>query len=86
MEYAFAKQLNLATAALENKSGQFALPTEDGTAKAIATIKLSEDLRGSNADPDCAEMGFDAGASNGLGVRLRSASRGDRQKGDRRAR
>jgi len=55
VEYAFAKQLQLATAALENKSGQFALPTEDATAKAIATIKLSEDLRGSNADPDAAE-------------------------------
>ena len=55
VEYAFAKQLNLATAALENKSGQFALPTEDATTKAIATIKLSEDLRGSNADPDAAE-------------------------------
>jgi phosphate transport system substrate-binding protein len=55
VEYAFAKQLKLATAALENKSGQFALPTEDATAKAIATIKLSEDLRGSNADPDATD-------------------------------
>ncbi|GBO53992.1 phosphate ABC transporter, periplasmic phosphate-binding protein PstS [Pseudanabaena sp. lw0831] len=52
VEYAFAKQLKLATAALENRMGQFALPTEDATAKAIATIKLSDDFRGSVADPE----------------------------------
>ncbi|WP_231662383.1 phosphate ABC transporter substrate-binding protein PstS [Pseudanabaena sp. 'Roaring Creek'] len=55
VEYAFAKQLQLATAALENKAGQFAIPTENATTKAIATIKLSEDLRGSNADPDAVD-------------------------------
>jgi phosphate transport system substrate-binding protein len=54
VEYAFAKQLQLATAALENKAGQFTLPTQEATATAIATIKLSEDLRGSAADPDAA--------------------------------
>ncbi|MEA5616916.1 phosphate ABC transporter substrate-binding protein PstS [Cronbergia sp. UHCC 0137] len=55
VEYAFAKQLQLATAALENKQGQFALPTTEATAKAIATIQLSEDLRGSVADPDATD-------------------------------
>lgn len=55
VEYAFAKQLNLATAALENKSGQILLPTEDATSKAIGTIELSDDLRGSVADPEDAE-------------------------------
>ena len=55
VEYAYAKQLQLATAALENKTGQFTLPTEDATAKAIATIKLSDDLRGSVADPDATD-------------------------------
>ena len=44
MEYAFAKQLGLATAALENKTGRFLLPTEEATAKAIASIELSDDL------------------------------------------
>ncbi len=52
VEYAFAKQLGLATAALENKTGRFLLPTEEATAKAIASIELSDDLRGSVADPD----------------------------------
>ncbi len=55
VEYAFAKQLKLATAALENKAGQVVEPTEDSTAKAIATIELSDDLRGSVADPDAAD-------------------------------
>ncbi|MBF2015130.1 MAG: phosphate ABC transporter substrate-binding protein PstS [Rivularia sp. T60_A2020_040] len=55
VEYAFAKQLNLATVALENKSGQFVEPNNDSTAKALATIKLSEDLTGSVADPDAAD-------------------------------
>jgi phosphate transport system substrate-binding protein len=54
VEYAFAKQLKLNTIALENKAGQFTLPTEEATAKAIASIQLSEDLRGSVADPDTA--------------------------------
>lgn len=52
VEYAFAKQLGLATAAIENKMGQFLEPTEETGAKAVATIELSDDLRGSVADPD----------------------------------
>ncbi|MBF2063236.1 MAG: phosphate ABC transporter substrate-binding protein PstS [Calothrix sp. C42_A2020_038] len=52
VEYAFAKQLNLATVALENKAGQFVEPNYESTAKALATIKLSEDLTGSVADPE----------------------------------
>ncbi|MBE9216335.1 phosphate ABC transporter substrate-binding protein PstS [Plectonema cf. radiosum LEGE 06105] len=55
VEYAFAKQLDLATVAVENKSGQFVEPNNDSTAKALATIKLSEDLTGSVADPDAAD-------------------------------
>lgn len=55
VEYAFAKQLGLSTAALENKVGQYLLPTEEATAKAISTIELSEDLRGAVADPDLAD-------------------------------
>ncbi|MBE9101661.1 phosphate ABC transporter substrate-binding protein PstS [Vacuolonema iberomarrocanum] len=52
VEYAFAKQLQLATAELENQVGEFMAPTEEATAKAIATIDLSDDLRGGVADPD----------------------------------
>ena len=52
VEYAFAKQLNLPTATLENQAGDFLDPTEEATSKAIATIDLSDDLRGAAADPD----------------------------------
>lgn len=55
VEYAFAKQLQLATAALENQAGQYVQPTEEAASKALATIQLSEDLRGSVADPEGAE-------------------------------
>ncbi len=55
VEYAFAKQLELATAALENKVGQFLEPTDETGTKAVATIELSDDLRGSVADPDVAD-------------------------------
>ncbi len=52
VEYAFAKQLNLATAALQNKAGQYLQPTEEAAATALATVQLGDDLRGSVADPD----------------------------------
>lgn len=52
VEYAFAKQLNLSTIALENYHGEFSLPTEENTATAIATIELSADLRGASPDPE----------------------------------
>ncbi len=52
VEYAFAKQLNLSTAALQNKAGQYTQPTEETAAIALATVKLGDDLRGSVADPD----------------------------------
>lgn len=52
VEYAFAKQLDLATVALENKAGKFVEPNNESSAKALATIKLSENLLGSVDDPD----------------------------------
>ncbi len=52
VEYAFAKQLQLPTAALENKAGQYVEPTLEAGAKALAAIRLSEDLQGRVADPD----------------------------------
>ncbi|MGB0561207.1 MAG: phosphate ABC transporter substrate-binding protein PstS [Spirulinaceae cyanobacterium] len=54
VEYAFAKQLELTTAAIENQAGDFTLPTEAATATAIATIELSADLRGASPDPAAA--------------------------------
>ncbi|MBF2097603.1 MAG: phosphate ABC transporter substrate-binding protein PstS [Gloeomargaritaceae cyanobacterium C42_A2020_066] len=56
VEYAFAKQLNLATAALQNRAGQFVQPTPAATAKGLATIQLSETLAGSVPDPDGADV------------------------------
>jgi len=52
VEYAFAKQLNLATAAIENKAGQFLEPTEAAAAAALSTVQLGEDLLGSVPDPE----------------------------------
>jgi phosphate transport system substrate-binding protein len=52
VEYAFAKQLDLATAAIENKSGQYVPPTLENAAKALVALTLSEDLRGTVADPE----------------------------------
>ncbi|EKQ69163.1 phosphate ABC transporter substrate-binding protein, PhoT family [Leptolyngbyaceae cyanobacterium JSC-12] len=52
VEYAFAKQLKLSTAALENQAGKFVQPTDKTSAAALATVKLSDDLRGSVPDPE----------------------------------
>lgn len=52
VEYAFAKQLGLAIATLQNKAGQYVPLTDDTVAKGLASITLSDDLRGSVADPD----------------------------------
>jgi phosphate transport system substrate-binding protein len=52
VEYAFAKQLQLGTAAIENKAGKFVLPNEQSTATALATVKLSDNLQGASADPE----------------------------------
>lgn len=55
VEYAFAKQLGLATAALENQAGQYVEPNTETAAKALATIRLSADLQGQVEDPPGAE-------------------------------
>jgi phosphate transport system substrate-binding protein len=55
VEYAFAKQLNLATVAIENKAGQYVQPNNESTTKALANIKLADDLRGSVSDPEGAD-------------------------------
>jgi len=52
VEYSFAKQLKLATIALENKAGQFVQPDDNTAAKALATVKLDADLRGAVPDPE----------------------------------
>ncbi|MCS6812969.1 MAG: phosphate ABC transporter substrate-binding protein PstS [Cyanobacteria bacterium] len=52
VEYAFAKQLKLSTAALQNKAGKYVQPDEESAAVALATVTLGDDLRGTVADPD----------------------------------
>lgn len=51
VETAYAKQLKLATAALENRSSKFLLPTQNSIEKAVADVKLDAKLRGFVADP-----------------------------------
>jgi phosphate transport system substrate-binding protein len=51
VETAYAKQLKLATAALENRSSKFLLPTQNSVEKAVADVKLDVKLRGFVADP-----------------------------------
>lgn len=55
VEYAFAKQLGLAIATLQNKAGQYVPLTDDTVSKGLASITLSDDLRGSIADPEDAD-------------------------------
>lgn len=51
IEYGFAKNNNLAMAALENKAGKFVLPDEAGATAALASETLPDDLRLSITDP-----------------------------------
>jgi phosphate transport system substrate-binding protein len=51
LEYAYAKELNLAVAALENQAGRYVLPTPETATLTLAEIQLPENLRGFIADP-----------------------------------
>jgi phosphate transport system substrate-binding protein len=55
VEYGYAQELKLPLAALENKAGQYVLPTIEATRKALETVQLGPDLRGFTPDPDGAE-------------------------------
>ena len=55
VEYAFAKQLGLAIAILQNKANQFISLTDETVRAALSTIQFSADLRGSVPDPDGAK-------------------------------
>ncbi|MGF1513579.1 MAG: phosphate ABC transporter substrate-binding protein PstS [Elainellaceae cyanobacterium] len=52
VEYSYAQQLGLATAALENQAGEFVQPTLTATRAALDAVTLPENLRGFVADPD----------------------------------
>lgn len=55
LEYAYAKELNLSVAALENQAGRYVLPTPEASALTLAEIQLPENLRGFIEDPVAAE-------------------------------
>lgn len=52
VEYAFAKQLELTSAALQNQKKEYVRLTNESVAIALASIQLGADLRGSVPDPD----------------------------------
>ncbi|WP_242541697.1 phosphate ABC transporter substrate-binding protein PstS [Leptolyngbya sp. Cla-17] len=51
VEYAFAKQLGLAIATIQNKANQYVSLTDESVRAALSTVQFSEDLRGSVPDP-----------------------------------
>lgn len=55
VEYSYAQQLGLATAALENQAGEYVLPTLEATASALSQVEMPEDLRTFITDPDGAD-------------------------------
>jgi phosphate transport system substrate-binding protein len=55
VEYSYAKQLQMAIAALENKAGEYVLPTPTSTAAVINATPLPDDLRVTLPDPEGAE-------------------------------
>ncbi len=52
VEFAYAKQLNLAIAALENKAGKFVLPAVASASQALQSVALPDDLRAFVPDPE----------------------------------
>lgn len=52
VEYAYAKQNNMKMAALQNKAGEFIVPTPDAAAKALAGAPVPEDFAVSVPDPE----------------------------------
>lgn len=55
VEFGFAKSNNLAVAALQNKSGNFIVPTPESGAASLAAVELPEDMRAFIADPEGAD-------------------------------
>ncbi|GJD20778.1 Periplasmic phosphate binding protein [Rivularia sp. IAM M-261] len=55
VEYSFAKKNNLAMAALQNKAGNFIMPTPEAATKTLAAVELPENLVAFITDPEGAE-------------------------------
>jgi phosphate transport system substrate-binding protein len=54
-EYGYARQQNISTAILQNKSGQFVAPSSQAAAKSLQAVKLPENLRAFILDPTGAD-------------------------------
>lgn len=52
VEYTYAKQNKLSTAALQNKAGQFVAPSDESAAKTLDTVTLPANLRAFITDPE----------------------------------
>lgn len=55
IEYGYAKNNNIAMAALENKSGNFVVPSDESASATLAAVELPENLREFITDPEGAE-------------------------------
>ena len=55
VEYGYAKQNNVKFAALQNKAGNFVVPTEESAAQTLASVTLPANLRAFIEDPDGAQ-------------------------------
>ncbi|NET70625.1 MAG: phosphate ABC transporter substrate-binding protein PstS [Sphaerospermopsis sp. SIO1G2] len=55
VEYGYAKNNDLKTASLENKSGNFITATEESASKTLGAVTLPENLRAFISDPEGAE-------------------------------
>ncbi|AFY82402.1 phosphate ABC transporter substrate-binding protein PstS [Oscillatoria acuminata] len=55
VEYGYAKNNNIPMAALENKSGNFVLPSDEAASKTLAAVELPDNLRAFISDPEGAE-------------------------------
>ncbi len=52
IEYGYAKQNQIAFAALQNKEGEFVKPSDESAAKTLSAVKLPENLRAFITDPE----------------------------------
>ena len=55
IEYGYAKNNDVPFAALQNKDGEFVVPTDESASKTLSAVELPENLRAFIEDPDGAE-------------------------------
>lgn len=55
IEYGYAKNNDVTFAALQNKDGQFVVPTDESASKTLSAVELPENLRAFIEDPEGAE-------------------------------